>query len=69
MSNLTNDDYNLHEVLHMTSFLARSVDEEILQHEAVEHRPELWLLAEKACDALHDLYQAIGRIHMNKEEK
>lgn len=58
----TVDSYGLHEALHMSSFLARAVDEELLNHPEVRRVPELYALAEKASHTLATLYQAIGRI-------
>ena len=57
------DEFGRHEVLHMTNFLARAVEEEILDHEQINSRPEWKALATTACDALNDLYQAIGVEH------
>lgn len=45
----------------MSAFLMRSVAVELLEHDAVRPRPEWWQLAERAHQALFDLYQAIGR--------
>lgn len=50
-----------HEALHMSAFLMRSVAVELLEHDAVCSRPEWRQLAERAHQALFDLYQAIGR--------
>ena len=50
-----------HEVLHMSSFLMRSVATELLEHDAILARPEWRELAERAHQALFDLYQAIGQ--------
>jgi hypothetical protein len=59
-----NDEYGRHEALHMASFLAKSVAGELCEHAAVQAVPEWSELADKALDALHDLYQAIGRVHL-----
>lgn len=50
-----------HEALHMSAFLMRSVEIELLDHDAIRSRPEWRQLAERAHQALCDLYQAIGR--------
>lgn len=50
-----------HEALHMSAFLMRSVAVELLEHDAVLSRPEWRQLAERAHQALFDLYQAIGQ--------
>ncbi|SPH17904.1 hypothetical protein DEA8626_01432 [Defluviimonas aquaemixtae] len=55
------DKFSYHEALHMSSFFARAVEEELVDHPAVQAHPEWQALAEKACEALNDLYQAIGK--------
>jgi hypothetical protein len=62
------DDYGRHEVLHMSAFLAKAVDEELLEHEQIKANPEWKALAEKASDALGELYQAIGAAHQGGEQ-
>ncbi len=57
------DDFGRHEVLHMASFLANSVDSELLEHAQIQNNPEWKMLAERAFNSLFDLYQAIGREH------
>ena len=54
-----------HEALHMASFLANAVDEELVQHPAVTQRQEWVQLALKAHQALSDLYQRIGAAHLS----
>ena len=49
-----------HEALHMASFLMRSVDTELLEHPAIKENEEWSALAQKAHQALLDLYQSIG---------
>jgi hypothetical protein len=58
---LGNEELKDHEALHMSAFLMRSVAVELLEHEAVGSRPHRRQLAERAHQALFDLYQAIGR--------
>jgi hypothetical protein len=53
-----------HEALHMASFLCAAVDEQLCEHEAVKLNPEWVALADRARDALMDLYQAIGAEHL-----
>ncbi len=60
-------EYERHEVLHMTSFLINAVATELLEHDAVIETPEWLELAEKAHQALYDLYQAIGKVHISGE--
>lgn len=58
---LRNEILKTHEALHMSAFLMRSVASELLEHDAILARPEWRQLAERAHQALFDLYQAIGR--------
>lgn len=60
-------DFSMHEALHMASFLAGAVDEELVEHSAVVAHPEWTELATKARDALAELYQAIGAEHLPTE--
>jgi hypothetical protein len=55
------DAFGRHEVLHMASFLANAVDSELLEHAQIRSNPEWKALADKAFNALFDLYQAIGQ--------
>jgi hypothetical protein len=57
------DPFGIHEVLHMTLFLAESVETQLLDHRAVRANPEWAALAERACDALQALYQSVGAVH------
>jgi hypothetical protein len=57
------DEFGRHEVLHMSLFLAGAVEEQLMDHEQVKNRPEWLALAETACRALNDLYQAVGAEH------
>lgn len=54
-------DYNFvrHEALHMTSFLANSIDNELCTHQAIVGRKDLENLATNAMSSLHDLYNAL----------
>lgn len=58
---LRNEILKNHEALHMSAFLMRSVEIELLEHDAILARPEWRQLAERAHQALFDLYQVIGR--------
>ena len=51
-----------HEALDRTSIAHDFVDDCVCEHEAVQSRPELQALAQKAVDALAELYQKIGAI-------
>ena len=54
------DPFLTHEALHMASFLMRSVDAELLEHPAIQENKAWLALAEKAHEALFDLYRSIG---------
>lgn len=56
--------FGCHEALHMASVIAEMVDERLCQHPAISARPDWLQRAETACQALHDLYQEIGREHL-----
>ena len=60
MINETIDKFLMHEVLHMTSFLMSSVDAELLEHPAIQSNDDWSALADRAHQALFDLYQSIG---------
>lgn len=62
--------YGCHEALHMSSFLAEAVSEQLCEHPAIEANPDWYRLASIAATALADLYQEIGAAHIptpNKE--
>ncbi len=63
------DECGRHEVLRMSLFLARAVEEEFMNHEQIKSRPDWAALACKACTALNDLYQAIGAEHTSAPGK
>lgn len=56
----TNDPFLTHEALHMTCFLMKSVDTELLEHPAIQADAHWLKLATAAHQALFELYQAIG---------
>jgi len=61
--------FGCHEALHMVSFFAEAIDREVCQHPAINANPEWGELAQSACEALHDLYQKIGEVHLGKDER
>ncbi len=61
------DEFGRHEVLHMSMFLQRAVEEELIDHAQVQANPEWKALAETAFDALYKLYQAVGSAHLSGE--
>jgi hypothetical protein len=56
--------FGCHEALHMTSVLVRMVSTELMEHEAIIQNSEWFALADKAHQALLDLYQSIGAKHL-----
>lgn len=56
--------YGAHEALHMASVFADMVDRHLCEHPTVVANEAWTALANRAADALHDLYQAIGAEHM-----
>jgi hypothetical protein len=61
--------FGCHEALHMASFLAHAVEDQLCEHPAVALHPELRALADAACESLFALYQAIGARHFEVQPK
>lgn len=61
--------FGCHEALHMAHVLAETVDERLCEHPAVQLVTEWKALADRAAEALHDLYQAIGVQHGTAGER
>jgi hypothetical protein len=61
------DNYGRHEVLHMTRYLMEAIAGELIQHNAIKADPQWLASAKQAFYSLHDLYQAIGRVHLSEE--
>jgi dihydroxyacetone kinase len=59
--------FGCHEALHTTSLLIDLVDRELCEHEAIQRNAIWTAYAQKARDALQDLYDAIGREHIGKD--
>ncbi|HEV7305191.1 hypothetical protein [Ensifer sp.] len=59
--------HGCHEALHVASMLGDLVDGRLCDHPAVLMVPEWYALAERAQEALFDLYQAIGAAHLGRE--
>ena len=57
-----------HELLDRAALLADLLERHILTHPACVTRPEWYLLAERAAEALHALYQQVGAEHVEAEE-
>ena len=58
--------FGCHEALHMSLVLATMVDRDLADHPAIESRPEWKALADRAMEALNELYQVIGREHLEE---
>ncbi|WP_140886666.1 hypothetical protein [Muricoccus nepalensis] len=56
--------FGCHEAFHMAFVCAELVGERLCEHPAVLARPEWKALADRAAEALHDLYVAIGTDHL-----
>lgn len=69
MSDYTPGSFGCHEALHMTSFLASAVDEQLCEHSAIMANPEWLDLANTAVEALMELYQKIGAAHLPTEKE
>jgi hypothetical protein len=64
------DDYKpgtmgCHEALHMVSFFAAALDVEVCRHPAIIQNVEWLKAAEKAQNAMAELYQLIGSKHLS----
>lgn len=59
--------FGCHEALHMAHVLSEVVEERLAQHPAVRLVPEWKALADRAVEALADLYQAIGARHLSPD--
>jgi hypothetical protein len=57
------DPFTRHEALHMSLFLAESVEGQLVANDWVESDPKALKMAEKISELLHDLYQYIGSQH------
>lgn len=62
------DDYARHEALHMADFLGGCVHDQLVEHDVIKSRPEYKALADKAAEALYQLYQEIGKEHFNTKD-
>jgi hypothetical protein len=57
--------FGCHEAMHVASIFADDVGERLLDHGAIIQNPEWYALANRAFQALADLYQAIGAAHLD----
>ncbi len=56
-----------HELLDRTSVIANLVEAHVLAHPACVQNAEWYELAERAVDALNELYQRVGAEHLSRE--
>jgi hypothetical protein len=56
--------FGCHEALHTTSIMAEMIGDRVCDHPSVAANPEWLALAERARDALMELYQSIGAKHL-----
>jgi hypothetical protein len=59
MAERQKDEYGLFEVLHISNFLLRGINHELLEHPLIKGQYEWSTLAHVASDALATLYHAI----------
>jgi len=56
--------YGAHEALQVASVFSAMVSDHLVSHKAIVIDPEFYRLAYRACEALNELYQAIGAKHL-----
>jgi hypothetical protein len=56
------DPFGIHEALHTAHVLMDAYGSYVAEHAAVEERPEIAALADKAMEAMMDVYQALGAL-------
>jgi hypothetical protein len=61
--------FGCHEALHMALVLSELVAERLGEHPAVRQDAAWKALADRASDALFDLYQAIGAAHLEADKR
>jgi hypothetical protein len=55
--------FGCHEALHMASYFASAVNEELTEHPAISHVPAWKKLAARAEETLVELYNEIAKVH------
>jgi len=56
-----------HELLDRTSMIANNLEEYVRSHPACVRNAEWFALAERAAEALHELYQKVGSEHLSSD--
>ena len=59
--------FGCHEALHTSALLTNLVASRLMEHGAIMQNQDWYVLADKAHQALLDLYQAIGAVHLEAE--
>lgn len=59
------DDFTRHEALHMSLFLAESVETQLINNSFIQSDTDCVELAQKANELLLELYQKIGQQHLS----
>jgi len=60
------DSYSHHEAMHVASMFADMVGDRLVDHRAIKCDPKRIELADAAFQALFNLYQLIGREHLEQ---
>lgn len=63
---IAGDPFGIHEALHTAHVLMDSYATHVVEHPAVELRPDILDLGEKAIAAMMEVYQALGQLNPNK---
>ena len=56
--------FGCHEALHLASVFGRLLEGDLAEHPAVVLKPDWFQLASRASDAVAELYQEIGKVHV-----
>ena len=59
--------FGCHELLDRTALAVDLLERYVLSHRACVQNPDWYRLAEKAADALHELYQQVGEAHLSAQ--
>lgn len=59
--------FGCHELLDRTALLAAMLEEHLLTHPACVANPDWYALADQAATILHELYQQVGKVHLEAE--
>ena len=62
IARVANDPFGIHEALHTAHVLMDSYGDHVCEHPAVTERHDIAELAERAMDAMMEVYQALGRL-------